>query len=199
MAWQKWRTVQSLTFDVSVRWVGMVGAEQRAGAGCTPYKGIAPTLRCHWLRAVCSCLSTRWPSSSLRFWHRLFWYPREQNVKARVTCEQLAGERLYGVPTRRRESRAELSGLTGSRPAAEQGWCQKVAAGPPQQLAASYVDWTVNNCFSPDTTGRLGEKQTLGIKCPQIDRLVGGERRLQGIFTELEAAFLALVSQVLSS
>lgn len=29
MAWQKWRTVQSLTFDVSVRWVGMVGGRGR--------------------------------------------------------------------------------------------------------------------------------------------------------------------------
>ncbi|KAF0030705.1 hypothetical protein F2P81_017436 [Scophthalmus maximus] len=28
--------------------------------------GTPSTLRCHWLRALCSCLSTRWPSSSCR-------------------------------------------------------------------------------------------------------------------------------------
>lgn len=40
--------------------------QQREGAVQTPYMGTPPTLHCYWLRALCSCLSTRWPSSSCR-------------------------------------------------------------------------------------------------------------------------------------
>lgn len=40
---------------------------QREGAVHTPYMGTPPTLHRYWLRVLCSCLSTRWPSSSRRF------------------------------------------------------------------------------------------------------------------------------------
>ena len=40
--------------------------QQREGAVRTPYMGTPSSLPRYWLRALCSCLSTRWPSSLRR-------------------------------------------------------------------------------------------------------------------------------------
>lgn len=85
-------TFRCCAFYSVVRPSGGVSAEegdagQREGAVRTPYMGTPPTLRRYWLWALCSCLSTRWPSSSCRFDTDYFGIPREHTVKACVTSK----------------------------------------------------------------------------------------------------------------
>lgn len=107
--------------------------QQREGAVRAPYMGTPPTLRCYWLWALCSCLSTRWPSSSCRLTLIILVSPRTyrkswcrfkiDSGRAAVRSPNKAQGHPDCVWTTDRHTRLEY------QPASRQGWKQKVACG----------------------------------------------------------------------
>lgn len=122
-------------FNDFTDWPGVWGSrgQQREGAMLAPYMGTPPTLCCYWLRALCSCLSTRWPSSCCRLTLIILVSPRTYRkslCRFKIDSGRAASwtpDKAQGHPdfvwTTDRHTRLEY------QPSSRQGWKQKVASG----------------------------------------------------------------------